>query len=256
MVLLNLCGFSCLTGTRRCASESSWVSSEASSPRLSSPVPARGTGRGFALSQVRRPGPGSPGGAERPGRRGRVLMCQCVGHNKGFQFPFETQRESPEESAEPVPKRPYICNPLRAASRPVPSAPLPAFSAHSSSLPPPTALPPSFSRSLLSEDPETHCCEAGAGWKGHARTPAAAGPPAGSRCSGAGHHFSSHGKQIKQWVWYFRTQLWVHRAHECVLLLMGIERGTHRDVTIKTQCYRHSRALSQIRGLHTLLCFI
>lgn len=39
-------------------------------------------------------------------------MCQCVGHNKGSQLPFETQRDSPEESAETVPMDPYICNPL------------------------------------------------------------------------------------------------------------------------------------------------
>lgn len=43
-------------------------------------------------------------------------MSQCVGHNKGSQLPFETQRESPEELAEAMRMLPYICNPLRGPS--------------------------------------------------------------------------------------------------------------------------------------------
>lgn len=52
-------------------------------------------------------------------------MCRCVGHNKGSQLPFETQRDSPEESAETVPMHPYICNPL-GGPPPIPFAPLAA----------------------------------------------------------------------------------------------------------------------------------
>lgn len=188
-VLLKPCDLSCLIEAGHCTPESSWVPTE--------PMFGPGCGSGprcpLRPPQVRRAARARApraGGSGKNGTKRRGLMCQCVGHNKGSPLPFETQRESPEESAETVPMRPYICNPLRAPPRPVPlpsPAAKPCFSKdeHRTQLISfPRALPPSFSRSLLSPEPETHRCAAGAGGRGHTRTPAAAGPSAGDRCEG------------------------------------------------------------------------
>lgn len=220
------------------------------SPPVVSPGPALPPGR-----RVRRAAPGGPAPQEpeesgKAGTKRKVLVCQCVGHNKGCQLPFETQRESPEGSAETVPMRPYICNPLRAPPSPVPFAPLaaqPCFSNNDHRTQLISFSPPSFSRSLLSQEPETHCCEAGAGWEGHARTPAAGGPSAGSRCSCEVVRDtcvrSTTGEADKERalvLQYPHRYPWIHTGHEHVLLPTAHRHRLHRKGHALQMCMQQS----------------
>lgn len=161
-----------LIGSGRCASESPW---DFPGPPFA-PI--------TALAPAPPPGPPAPGeaGSLRAGRAGRP------GQNGGYGCVSESGTTKAPSSHLKLKgslrkSRQRRCRCALAYGTPsgspsprslAPLAAQPPFS-HSHHrtrlISPPSALPPSFPRSLLSQEPEPHCCEAGARWKGHARTP-------------------------------------------------------------------------------------